>query len=87
MEIGRIMSLFFEDFNAWVEPLIGVVLVVGNAGAEDVHQRKALVLDGAFENVHHVLLFAAEGARHIGRASHDGHRNGIDGVLHAAMGR
>ena len=80
------MAFLFEDLNTRIEPLISIVFVVSHAGTEDVHQRKALVLDGAFKDFHHVLLFTAKGARDVGRTADDRHWNRIDRIFHAAVG-
>src|SRR5262245_4194819 len=51
VEIRGIVLLVFEGFDARREPLIGVVLIVCDAGAEDIHQSKTSVIDGAFDQV------------------------------------
>src|SRR4029077_19364690 len=73
MKVRGVVALFFEDLYARVEKLIRVVFVIGNAGAEDVDQREAPVLNRALQQIDEVLLFAAEAARHIRRASGDRH--------------
>ena len=43
--------------------MVGVVVVVGHAWAEDVEEGEALVLDGPLEQLGQVLLIGAEAAR------------------------
>src|SRR5262245_50510314 len=38
MKITWVVALFFEDFHPRIEPLVGVVLVVGHAWAEHIDQ-------------------------------------------------
>src|SRR5436190_11689 len=87
VEVGRVVALFLEYFHARIKPLVGVVLVVSDARTENVHQREALVLNGALEHFNHVFLFAAERARHIGGTANDCHRDRIDRVLNASVRR
>src|ERR1700757_5064598 len=87
VEIGRIVTLFFENLYSRIKPLVGVVLVVSDARTENVYQREALVLDGALEHFDHVFLFTAEGARHVSGTANDGHRDRIDRVLNASVRR
>src|SRR4029077_3474308 len=87
VEIGRVMALFFENFHARIKPLVGVVLVVSDARTENVHEREALVLNGALEHFDHVFLFAAESARHISGTANDCHRDRINRVLNASVWR
>src|SRR5688572_19857423 len=81
------MALFPENLYPWIEPLVSVVFVIGDARAEDIDESKAFVLDGAFDDFDHVLLFAAERARHICRAADHRQWNGIDRVFNAAVRR
>src|ERR1043166_7458366 len=87
LEVGRIVALFLKNFYPRIKPLVSVVLVVSDAGTENVHNSEALVLDGAFDHFDHVFLFAAESARHISRAANDRHRDRINRVFDAAVGR
>src|SRR5581483_912669 len=48
VEVGWVIPLLFENFNARIKPLVGIVLVVSDARAENVDKRKAFVSDGAF---------------------------------------
>ena len=65
---GVVLGIVFELLHARTEPLEGVVLVVGDAGAEDVEEREALVLDGLLDQFGEVLLLAAEAAGDEGGA-------------------
>src|SRR4029077_5573192 len=87
VEIGRVVALFLQNLHARIKPLVGVVLVVSDAGTENVHQREAVVLNGALEHFDHVFLFAAEGARYVGGTANDCHRDRIDRVLNASVWR
>src|SRR5213596_4301052 len=87
VEIGRVVTLFFENLYSRIKPLVGVVLVVSDARTENVHQREALVLNGALEYFDHVFLFAAERARYVGGTANDCHRDRIDRVLNASVRR
>src|SRR5207245_5466276 len=60
VQIGRVVALFLENFDARIEPLVSVVLVVSDAGTENIYQREAFVLNRAFEHFDHVFLFAVE---------------------------
>jgi hypothetical protein len=37
VEVARVMALFLQNLHARIKPLIGVVLVVSDAGTENVH--------------------------------------------------
>src|SRR5439155_19628909 len=87
VQIARVVALFLENFDPLIEPLVSVVLVVSDARTENIHQREAFVLNGAFEHFDHVFLFAAESARHVSRPADDGHRDGINRVFNASVGR
>src|SRR5262249_5844567 len=80
-------ALFFENFHARIKPLVGVVLVVSDARTENVHQREAVMLNGALEHCDHVFLFAAERARYVGGTANDCHRDWIYRVLNASVRR
>src|SRR4030095_7529052 len=87
VEISRVVALFFENFHAGIKPLIGVVLVVSDARTENIHQREAFVLNGAFEHFDHVFLLAAESARYVSGTANDCHRDRINRVLNASVRR
>src|SRR5260221_12240607 len=38
LEVGRIMLLLFQYFDSWIEPLVGVVLVISHTRTEHVDQ-------------------------------------------------
>src|SRR5207249_7486448 len=87
VEVGWVVALFLEYFYARIKPLVSVVLVVGHARTENVHQCEALVLNGALEHFDHVLLLAAESARHVSGTANDCHRDRINRVLNASVRR
>src|SRR3954471_878141 len=55
--VGRVV---FELFHSRPEPLVGIVMVVSDAWAEDIDEGEAFVLDALLDEVGEVLLFAAE---------------------------
>src|SRR5207302_9191397 len=56
--VCRIIPFFvLELVNALLEILVGVQLVVGNAGTEHVNQRKTLVLDARGNQIGHMIWF------------------------------
>src|SRR5205809_537942 len=85
MEVGRVVALFLEYFHARIKPLVGIVLVVGDARTENIHQREAFVLNGTLEHFYHVFLLAAEGALHVIGTANDCHRDLIDWVFYASF--
>src|SRR6185503_18256561 len=65
MQVCGIEALVvLQLFHALLEPGIGIVVVVRHARAEDVDERKALVLYRHLDELREVLLLAAEPARH-----------------------
>src|SRR5207249_9379942 len=59
--VRRIVSgIVLELFHARTEPLIGVVVVVGDARAEDIQERETLVLDALLDQLGEMLLFTTE---------------------------
>ena len=61
-------------------------MVVGDAGAEDVDEREALVLDALLDQLGQVLLIGAEAARDEGGARGQRQRDGIDRRFDVAVG-
>ena len=56
--ICRIVSLFvLEPVTALLEILVGIHLVIGDARAEGVNQREALVLNARGNQIGHVIGF------------------------------
>ena len=58
-----------------------VVVVEGDAGADDVDERGALVRDGSFDEGHELLLVAGEAARDEGGAHEEREADGVDGGI------
>src|SRR5437899_1956482 len=87
IEIRRVVALFLEDLHTRIEPLVSVVLVVGDTGAEYIYQGKTFVRDGAFEHLDQVLLFAAESPRHVSRATDHCQWHRVNRVFNAPMRR
>src|ERR1035437_3556628 len=46
---GVVRSIALELFHARAEPLVGIVLVVGDARAEDIEERETLVPDALLD--------------------------------------
>src|SRR5207253_4165529 len=61
--VSRIVRrIVFEFLHPRPEPLVGVVMVIGNAGAKYVQKRKPFVLDALFDQFSEMLLLATEAA-------------------------
>src|SRR5258708_1927164 len=76
--IVRIVGgVILKLLHARPEPRVGVVVVISYTGTKYVEERKALVLDTLLDQFSEVLLFAAESARHKGRATCQGQRDGM----------
>src|SRR6201987_5642587 len=59
---GIVPRVVFEFLHARTEPLVRIVVVVGNARAEDIQEREALVLDALLDQIRQVFLFGTEAA-------------------------
>src|SRR6267378_1122967 len=61
--VTRVVSgVVLEFLHARTEPLIRIVVIVGDAGTEDIEEREALVLDTLLDQFGEMLLLAAETA-------------------------
>src|SRR5712691_1438380 len=69
--------IVFELFHAWAEPLVGVVVVIGDARAEDIQERETLVPDALLDQSSQVFLFRAEPAGNERGARGKSQRNWI----------
>src|SRR5580658_1292110 len=49
-------GVVLELLQPWTEPLVGIVVIVGDAGAEDVQERESLVLDPVLDQLGEMLL-------------------------------
>ena len=78
--------VIFQFFDARAEPLEGVVVIVGDAGTEDVEEGEAFVFDGSLDEFGEVFLVGAESARDERRPGGEGERDGIDGGVDVAEG-
>src|SRR5262249_61222662 len=76
--------VIFELFDARTEPLISIVVVVGNARAEDIDKGEAFVFDPVLDQLGEVLLFATEAASDERRPGREGQRNRVDRGLNVA---
>src|SRR5947207_5854097 len=77
--VGGIMrGIVFELLHAGTEPLIGIVVIVSDAGAEDIQKRKTRMFDALFDQFGQMLLLTAEAARNESRSGGEGQRNWID---------
>src|SRR5438552_13518862 len=77
-------GIILELFHAWTEPLIGIVVIVSDARAEDVQEREPRMLDPLFDQFGEMLLLAAESARNERRSRRKGQRNRINGRFDVA---
>src|SRR4030095_16101810 len=81
-EVRRIVARgLLELVDPLLEPGIRVDLVERDAGAADVEEREALVLDGGGGELREVLLLAREAARHVGGAGDEGESERLDRLL------
>src|SRR6266704_1158236 len=68
--VRRVVSgVVLELFHTRTEPLVSVVMVIGDARAEDVQEREARMLDALLDQLGEMLLLgavAAANAREIG---------------------
>src|SRR5438270_9560395 len=85
--VARIVSrILFQLLHARTEPLISIVVVVGDARAEHVEEGKAFVLDSLLDELGQVLLLAAEAASNKSGPGCQRDRDRIDRGLDAAKG-
>src|SRR5215510_12031042 len=64
---GIVIGLF-QLVDTLLEPLMGVMFIVGDAGTEHVDEGKALVLYALGDKIGEVLLLSGRAACHIGGA-------------------
>src|SRR5579864_1566158 len=77
--VRRVVSgVVLELLHARLEPLVGIVVIIGDARAEDVQEREALMLDTLLDQFGEMLLLGAVTAGDEGGPSRQGQRNGID---------
>src|SRR4029453_12603197 len=81
--VCRIVIGLFQLVDTFLEPLMGVVFIVGDAGTEHVDESKALVLYALGDEVGEVLLLSGRAARHIGGASDQRHSKRIEIIFWA----
>src|SRR5438477_10178536 len=79
-------GILFELFHAWTDPLIGIVVIVSDARAEDIQERKTRMLDPLLDQFGQMLLLAAEAARNKCRSRGQGPRNRVDRRFDVAEG-
>src|SRR5262249_47706658 len=77
--VGRVMSrIVFQLLHPRSEPLVGVVVVISDAGAEDIEKGKTLVQNALPDQFCQVLLLATKAAGNESRPSGQSHRNRVD---------
>src|SRR5215470_4383598 len=81
--VCRIVIGLFQLVDTLLEPLMGVVFIVGDAGTEHVDEGKAFVLYALGDEVGEVLLLSGRAARHIGGASDERHGKWIKLIFRA----
>ena len=72
LPVGRVVLNVLKLLDALLEEVVRVVEVEGDAGAENVDEREALVVDGAHDELGESADVAAVPASNIGGAVHDG---------------
>src|SRR3989449_148445 len=76
--VGGIVSrVILELLHARTEPLISIIVIIGDTRAEDIQERETLVLYALFDQLCEVLLLATEAARDEGGPGGQGERNGV----------
>src|SRR5215813_9796566 len=73
-----VRTIFLKLFHPWTEPLVGVVVVISDAGTKDIKEREAFVLDALLDELREMLLFAAETSRNECSTGSQSERDGID---------
>src|SRR5215475_9090832 len=81
--VCRIVIGLFQLVDTLLEPLMGVVLIVGDAGTEHVDEGKALVLYALGDEIGEMLLLSRRAACHIGGASDQRHGKWIEIIFRA----
>src|SRR4029077_15234695 len=75
-----------ELLHTRTEPLVGIVVIVGDAGAEDIQERESWMLDALLDQLGEMLLLGAVTARDEGGACGQGEGNGINRCFDVAEG-
>ena len=85
--VSRVVNgVLLELLHARTEPLVGIVVIISDARAEDVQEGEALVQDTLLDQLRQVLLFTAETAGDEGGACGQRQGNGIDRCFDVAEG-
>src|SRR5713226_5605157 len=79
-------GVVLELLHARTEPLIGIVVIVGDAGAEYVQEREAAMLDASLDQLGEMFLLAAVTARDESSARGESQGNGINRCFDVAEG-
>ena len=83
---GIVSRVVLELFHPRTEPLVSIIVIVCDAGAEDIQERETPVLDALLDQFCEVLLFAAEAASDEGGPSGQSQRNGVNRRFDVAEG-
>src|SRR6266699_7243008 len=76
--VRRVVSrVVLEFLHTRTKPLVSVVMVIGDARAEDVQEREARMLDALLDQLGEMLLLGAVAARNEGRSRGSRQRNRI----------
>ncbi len=76
LPVRRVVSgVVLELLHARLEPLVGIVMIVRDARAEDVQKREALMLDALLDQLGELLLLGAVTAGDEGGPGGQGQRN------------
>src|SRR5882762_5525843 len=68
-----------ELLHARTEPLVGIVVIVGDARAKNIQEGETWVLDALLDQLGEVLLFTTESSRDERRSCGQSQRNRIHG--------
>src|SRR5260370_5940880 len=76
----------FELFHTGAEPLVSVVVVIGDARAEDIQERKSFMLNALLDQIRQMLLFSAVPAGNERGSGGESQRNWIHRRLDVSNG-
>ena len=85
--VAGVVVFILQFFDARAEEGIVVVVVERHAGAEDIDDGEAFVVNGLLHELLHVFRIAAVSAGDEGGAMHDRGSDGVDRLLHTAKRR
>src|SRR4029450_4822661 len=87
VQVGRVMTHFFQFAGPLLKKFVRVVVVVRHARAEGIDQSEASVLQAPFDQLDQLFLLTGKSPGDVRRPGRDGQWDRIDGVFNAAEGR